>query len=262
MSNIESTQQFLPLERSNKGRQSAVCEEDFLKLIAKHAETFKSYGGILPVNHEIITEFAVTLNATRKGIHLKIKKYLELSQCFFIEKKQQIRNDDSDDHSEEENTGTVDSEYGTHQIVVLSAQEQEKIMPVMLEGKRIQMPDNWTFYIAEILWDAGVKTECAYSFVNGNIIRGELKTTASCFECGANFGICTEEHFKKINIEWFNKGNSEIIHLKKRKFTKNVKLINSKALANTSSTTYLREKASEKMKWGDVIPATIAKAGN
>lgn len=57
------------------------------------------------------------------------------------------------------------------------------------------MPDNWTF-VTEILWKAGVKTECGYSFA---IIGGELKTTASidCIECGASFSISTEQDFKK-----------------------------------------------------------------
>lgn len=189
-----------------------MCEEDFLKLIEKHAETFKTYGKILPMSHEIITEFAVTLNATRKGIHLKIKKYLEVSeevsQFFCIEKKQQIINDDDDDdESEKENTETVDSEYGNekegYQTVLLFTEERQKLIPVEIGEKRPQMPDNWTFYVSEILWEAGIKTECAYSFVNGNIIGGELETTATCSECGANFSISTEQDFtsKRENLQ-------------------------------------------------------------
>lgn len=57
------------------------------------------------------------------------------------------------------------------------------------------MPDNWTFYVSEIIWEAGV---CAYSFDNGNIVGGELKTSASCLECAAKLEFLPRKVFKKF----------------------------------------------------------------
>lgn len=258
----ENAQIFQPIERSNRGRQSEVCEKDFLNLIAKNADIFKGYGKMLPVNHQIITEFADALGATRKGMHLKIKKYFEVTKFFSIDKNQRVTTEvTTNAESEDEIIENVGYTKENHQILLLSSDERLKLIPV-IGPTRPQMPENWTFYIAELLWESGTKTECAYSFKNGNIVDGELKTNATCNECEAHFDIYSEGNFKSIHIIWINKGNTKIIHKKKRKFTKNVKILNAQALSNTSSTTYLRQKAVEKMKYGDVIPATIAKAGN
>lgn len=261
----QNDQIFLPLEKRKRGRQSEICENDFLNLIAKHAEIFKSYGKMLPVNHQIITEFAIALGATCKGMHLKIKRYFEVSKFFGVTKTHQVDNDES----EEEINGTVrkvDAEYvymeEDHQTLLLSSDQTKQLMPVISKTKRPQMPDNWSFYIAELIWESGTKTECAYRFLNGNIVGGELKTKATCSECGAEFNIYSEENFKSIHIIWINKGNPKILHNKKRKFSKNVNIENSKAIINASSTTYMRRKAADKMTFGEVTPATIAKPGN
>lgn len=66
---------FVPLQRSKRGRSSAIPNEEFLKLFQKHAPEIKSYGKMIPLNHMIISDFAATLNASRQCVYLKIEKY-------------------------------------------------------------------------------------------------------------------------------------------------------------------------------------------
>lgn len=251
MSSAIPLQDYHLLEKSNKGRKSKVDEKIFLSLIAKHFKAFKSNGRMLPLKHEIITEFSETLQFSRKGIYLKIDRYLKVINGYCL-------NDESNDSEKEDDDGLTDERYKKHTFL-LSSEYRNKLMPI--KRKRLQMPDNWTFFIAELMWDCGIKTACAYSFINGNIVDGELNTKAYCCECNASFNIYSDQNFKKIHIFWIKKGNENIIHVKKRKFTKNIKFENAKALTSTSSMCYNRQKAAEKMIPGDVIPATIANTG-
>lgn len=86
---------FTSLKKKNTGKKSQVCEVEFLKLIQKHAESFRNFGKMLPLNHAIISEFEETLKVSRKGIFQKIKEYVEIK--IFSETHHEKIPDTSDD---------------------------------------------------------------------------------------------------------------------------------------------------------------------
>lgn len=147
--------------------------------------------------------------------------------------------------------------------IVLSKEQRDQIMPsdVKIPGKRYQMPENWTYYMARIIWDSGVRNDCAYSFLNGNIIENELKTIGTCKECGGSFNISSKQNFRKIILVWKHLGSEEIVHFKKRTITKTLRKNIANELMVTSSTVYRRQEAAKYMKPWDKTPAFIANAG-
>lgn len=147
--------------------------------------------------------------------------------------------------------------------IILSNKERDQIMPPeeRYPGKRKKMPENWTYFMAKIIWNSGIKTSCAYRFFNGNIIENELKTMGSCSECNASFDISSKENYRKIILVWKDLGADDIVHSKKRTLTKTVRKMTAQDLLLTTSTVYRRQEATNNMKPGDKIPSFIANPG-
>lgn len=256
--------QIVPLPRSNRGKKSYINEEYFLNLIKKHYSAFKAHGSMLPLNHEIITEFSEKLGLNKKAIYQKIKKYVEAIVLHpgvddsSFDKSNEIENSLREEEDEEE-------EHSPDVIEIrLSENDKKNLRPLKRDGEsRCKMPENWTFKLAELLWDADprLKVACAFVFANGNIINNELNTIAHCKECNKSLKIWTEMDFAKVMVKIESIGDEKAIHLKKRKITKDIRSQIGNELKNTASSVYRNKMAREKMKPFDPIPATIANKG-
>lgn len=239
----------------NRGRKSVIPQEQFVRMIEIHRSYFVELGKMPPLNDLIIEEFAKTFNATKKGISLKIKKYLSSIETF--KKSESVEDQIEEQHF----LKVLVNDENIHEIT-LSEKDRIKLLPTYSEStKRLQMPINWTFFLSIILWDNGIRTECAYVFINRNVVDAELKVSAKCSECLASFCIRSEQNFTKLILNWTNVGLKDIIHVKKRQIRSNVRSEIGKELANKTSTVYRREIASSSMVPEDVTPAFIARTG-
>lgn len=233
------------------GRKSSISDLDFQKMMLIHQKSIFEYGTMLPLSHPIIKDMAHNLQVTDRCIYLKIKRHLNSKSNYVNVEKCDTG------ESEDENDNAIE--------IVVSTENRLKLLPIVPDNinmlKRCQMPVNWTYTVATLLWECGVKTPCSYIFANGNLIDNELVTTAKCSECEACFKINSEQNFKKIIVYWINKGTENTYHKKKRRITANVRKQISEDLVNSSATCYRRQQGRALMKSGDPTPATIANAG-
>lgn len=242
---------------NNRGRKSVIPEEQFVRMIELHRSHFVELGKMPPLNDLIIEDFAKTFNATKKGISLKIKKYLTSIEIF----KKSENKESFEDEIEDQHLKVLENDENIHEIT-LSEKDRIKLLPTYSEStKRLQMPINWTFFLSIILWNNGIRTECAYVFINRNVVDSELKVSAKCSECLASFCIRSEQNFTKLILNWTNVGLKDIVHVKKRQIRSNVRSEIGKELVNKTSTVYRREIASSSMIPEDVTPAFIARTG-
>lgn len=109
---------FKPLKRSNRGRKSNICDENFLKLIEKHHVFFLQLGKMPSMNHKVITEFAQELNVSQKTVYLKIQKYLQRMVFSLSKIERNIIDHDSDCENSVKNQ-TVNQLIETDPIVSL-----------------------------------------------------------------------------------------------------------------------------------------------
>lgn len=234
------------------GRKSSISEIDFQKMMLIHQKSIFEYGKMLPLSHRIIKDMAHNLQVTDKCIYLKLKRHLE-SYANYVK----VEKSDTEE-SEAENENTIE--------INVSTEKRLKLQPIVPDTvnmlERSEMPVNWTYTIAKLLWESGVKTPCSYDFKNRNLKDNELATTAKCSECGACFKINSEQQFKKIIVQWINKGTPNTFHKKKRRITANVREEIAEELVNSSATCYRRKQARTLMESGDSTPAIIANAGS
>lgn len=238
------------MQMSKRGRKSLIPEELFLNMFEIHRSYFDELGKMPSLNLDIIEKFASTFNVSKKTILLKIQRHLISLKVFpKPEKSYQLEKICEEDPNVQE--------------IILSEQARIKLLPSRRgTDSRLQMPLNWTFYVSQLLWEHGIKTECAYVFANSNVVDSELKVTAKCSECLASFHLKSEQQFKKLILIWSNLGLKDMVHKKKRQIRLTVRSEIGKELENKTATVYRRELAASSMMPEDVTPAFIARPGN
>lgn len=237
------------------GRKSTISELDFKKVLLIHNKSINEYGKMLPLSHTVIKDMAQTLKVTDKCIYIKLKRHLESAKSskFLIP----IDNSETSD-DENINDNIVE--------IKLSAEKRLMLLPTIPDNinmlKRSQMPVNWTYIVATLIYEAGIKTPCSYTFANRNIVDNELSTTAKCSECEAFFKINSEQNFKKLILTWIIKGSENTYHKKKRKIRSNIRSDIAEHILTSSVTCYIRQQGIRaQMVPHDPTPATIVRPG-
>lgn len=140
-------------------------------MIEVHRSNFVELGKMPPLNDLIIEEFAKTFNATKKAIHLKIKKYLTSIEIFKNAENKESLDDENGEHLK-----ILEKDENIHEITVSENNRKKLLRTYNQSTKRLQMPINWTFFLSRIIWNNGIRTEQNFTklILNWSNVRTEI----------------------------------------------------------------------------------------